>query len=477
MNSGKLLIIIMSVTAGSQDDITGDIKKLLANYKRHYHIATISKPPELKKVLKAIDLSEFSAAAVYGGDGTVIEAIKVFGKKQLPVIILRGGTANILASYFKMPSALESLEQYLKNTLVNMRTDIATVNGELLVLDMHAGWWTESIKETPRDLKKKIGPSAYAWSALRKARTAELQKYEFTLNDKTKYKTQYKKLGYTFLIANQGNQHVLGLPIFPRDHAPGMIQIAVIKSIQPSRLIWWFVRRLLGKDTSSVIEIYRAKTATITRAPKYVLSDDDSKKLDLPIKITAGEYSARLFVPPTRANLNVFIKAYRWVELWAHRLVLRARTILNAGPSLRYSHVAPNLYLGGKYPSSTYKLFREWGITGVVSMRKTASSPAPKDIEVLHLPTQDWTPPSIENLEKGAAFINQKIADGGSVYVHCRLGEGRGPTMAAAYLISNGFTVEEALAQLSKYRPVASPNARQRKRLAELQEHYNLKNN
>lgn len=383
--------------------------------------------------------------------------------------MLPGGTANVLAGYYNMPPALEALKQYLKNTLIMVRSDLATVNDNLLVLDMYAGWWTDSIKETSRELKKKIGPSAYAWSALKKVSAAPLQKYEFTINAKTTYKTE----GYTFLIANQGNQNVLGLPIFLRDHAPGMVQMAIIKSVKARHLVTWFLRRLIGKDMPSVIQVYRARKITITQSPQYILADDASKKVSLPLEVVAGEYTAKLLVPPAKPSLNTFVKGYRWLELLLHRGVQRARTLLNAGPNIRYSHVAPNLYLGGKYPAHTYDLFREWGITGIVSMRTHASAPGPKDIEVLHLPTQDWMPPKLEDLQKGAKFINEKIANGGSVYVHCRLGEGRGPTMAAAYLLSNGFTVEEALAQLSKYRPVARPNARQRKRLTELQEAYN----
>ena len=42
--------------------------------------------------------------------------------------------------------------------------------------------------------------------------------------------------------------------------------------------------------------------------------------------------------------------------------------------------------------------------------------------------------------------------------------------MAAAYLISQGFTVDEAIARLVKYRPMVRPNAAQLKRLAEWQE-------
>jgi protein-tyrosine phosphatase len=39
------------------------------------------------------------------------------------------------------------------------------------------------------------------------------------------------------------------------------------------------------------------------------------------------------------------------------------------------------------------------------------------------------------------------------VYIHCAGGVGRAPTLAAAYLITQGMPLDEALAQIRKVRP------------------------
>ncbi|HSH31353.1 MAG TPA: dual specificity protein phosphatase, partial [Candidatus Saccharimonadales bacterium] len=64
-----------------------------------------------------------------------------------------------------------------------------------------------------------------------------------------------------------------------------------------------------------------------------------------------------------------------------------------------------------------------------------------------------------------AQFIAEQIRAGGAVYIHCRLGEGRGPTVAAAYLISQGMRPEDALAHLRRFRPFARPNKKQVRQL------------
>jgi protein-tyrosine phosphatase len=76
---------------------------------------------------------------------------------------------------------------------------------------------------------------------------------------------------------------------------------------------------------------------------------------------------------------------------------------------------------------------------------------APRDY--CYLPTIDDTAPTEEQLNTGVAFIHKVIANGGKVYIHCSAGVGRAPTMAAAYLIYTGYSLEEALLLIRKVRP------------------------
>ena len=58
--------------------------------------------------------------------------------------------------------------------------------------------------------------------------------------------------------------------------------------------------------------------------------------------------------------------------------------------------------------------------------------------------------------------MGQQIEQGNGVYIHCGVGVGRAPTVAAAYLVSTGMTPEEAWTMLRAIRPFIWPNRRQR---------------
>lgn len=138
-------------------------------------------------------------------------------------------------------------------------------------------------------------------------------------------------------------------------------------------------------------------------------------------------------------------------------------------PTLHNSEITPQLYLGGQYTSRGFNILKKRGVTGIVSLRIRARQGLPDlgEVQFLHLPTIDMTAPSLENLKKGVEFIDLHIKAGGKVYVHCAAGEGRGPSMAAAYLISTGLTPEDAWKQIREVRRFIRPNAKQQSRLEE----------
>ncbi len=141
---------------------------------------------------------------------------------------------------------------------------------------------------------------------------------------------------------------------------------------------------------------------------------------------------------------------------WAADHVVRT---FNGAPLHRVSQITPALHVGGQYRRRGWRRLAARGVTAVVNMRvefdDRAAGIAPS--RYLHLPTVDDAAPTLEHLRAGAEFVAAEAAQGGSVYVHCGSGVGRAATMAAAYLVSTGLTVEQAWAQIRAVRPFIRP--------------------
>lgn len=146
-------------------------------------------------------------------------------------------------------------------------------------------------------------------------------------------------------------------------------------------------------------------------------------------------------------------------------------------PTLKRSQITANLFLGSQYNLVGLKKLKVLGVTAIINMRihSVYSEAQYIGFKYLHLPTLDNTPPSLEDLMRGADFAAKEIENGGKVYIHCRQGLGRGPTMTIAYLLKIGTTFEDAFALVKKVRPFIDPRPGQITMLKELEKHYKAK--
>lgn len=142
----------------------------------------------------------------------------------------------------------------------------------------------------------------------------------------------------------------------------------------------------------------------------------------------------------------------RTTLLWAYG---RGVPFLTGVPMLEYGQVTPQLYVGSQYNHRGKRVLELQGFNACINMRieKDDAAYGLALSQYLHLPTVDDDAPSLENLDRGVAFIRQAIQDGGKVYIHCGAGVGRAPTMAAAYLIAEGHSLDEALPMIRRSRP------------------------
>ena len=101
-----------------------------------------------------------------------------------------------------------------------------------------------------------------------------------------------------------------------------------------------------------------------------------------------------------------------------------------------------------------------------------------EDFAYLNIPVLDHTSPTTEQLLHAINWLDQKIADGQKVVVHCALGRGRSVLVVAAYLLAKhpSLTINEAMANIQSIRTTARLNKRQRSALAKIQQggHLNL---
>jgi len=106
----------------------------------------------------------------------------------------------------------------------------------------------------------------------------------------------------------------------------------------------------------------------------------------------------------------------------------------------------------------------ERGISVVVNLHERGHDPerlARLGLTQIHLPVPDFTAPTADQLARGVRAINQALAAGQRVAVHCAAGLGRTGTLLACYLVSTGLEPEAAIARIREVRPGSVETAEQ----------------
>ena len=122
---------------------------------------------------------------------------------------------------------------------------------------------------------------------------------------------------------------------------------------------------------------------------------------------------------------------------------------------LDFDYITDGIYIGTNQCCQTHfdeNLVKD-GVSADISLEEERVD-APFGVEFyVWIPVKNHMPPAPDQLEFGVSVLEKLVLMGKKVYVHCKNGHGRAPTLVAAYLVKNGKTLEEAEAFVKTKRP------------------------
>ena len=96
------------------------------------------------------------------------------------------------------------------------------------------------------------------------------------------------------------------------------------------------------------------------------------------------------------------------------------------------------------------------GVRAVIRMEErtiAADSGTDLDLVDLFVPVPDFTPPTLDQIQRMVEFIDQQTAEQRPVVVSCYAGIGRTGTVLACYLVHRGATAADAINRVRELRP------------------------
>ena len=105
----------------------------------------------------------------------------------------------------------------------------------------------------------------------------------------------------------------------------------------------------------------------------------------------------------------------------------------------RWDQVEDGVWLGVMPQANDADDLHKLGVRGVVNTCEEAEGPTDRygelDIQQIRIPTVDFTEPSLKDIELAIEFIDQCRSNSAAVYVHCKSGRGRSPTVVLCWLM------------------------------------------
>ena len=163
------------------------------------------------------------------------------------------------------------------------------------------------------------------------------------------------------------------------------------------------------------------------------------------------------------------MKTLRWIYARTVFPITLLWNLFNARVLRRrnwWDRVDDSVIIGALPFASQVESLKSLGVVAVVNTCEEYPGPVAAyqkaDIEQLRIPTIDFTPPCLEDVERAIEFMDE-AAPRGSIYVHCKAGRARSATIVVCWLIhARGMTPAEAQAHLLTCRQHVNPHIAER---------------
>ncbi len=277
----KNIYIIINPSAGADYPILSVLSRKLKDSPIKSHITVAQQNQGIKELtLEALD-KKVDAVAVYGGDGSIIEAAKILYTTSMPLVILPGGTANILAKELKIPTNIEqAIDVLLQKKKYIQKIDVGLCNNIPFFLRVSIGLMADMVIQADSNLKKTVGQLAYPITAIQNLSQIQPTTYSISVDN-----TFIEDTGYSLVVANSGNVGFPGFSVTP--------DISVTDGI----LNVFLIKNALDPRTQTLTQWHGKRITVLQGEPYHQITCDDDVIVAKKLKFSIASDKLHVLVP------------------------------------------------------------------------------------------------------------------------------------------------------------------------------------
>ncbi|HEX6303539.1 MAG TPA: diacylglycerol kinase family protein [Anaerolineales bacterium] len=231
---------------------------------------------------------------VYGGDGTVMEVASGLLGSDIPMAILPGGTANVLAIDLGIPRDLVEASALAVDLDSNIRIiDVAQIGDRYFVLRAGLGLEAAMVAGAKRELKERFGVFAYALSALQALADPVVANYQLSFEGQ-----EVDAQGLTCIIANSGLMGMEGLYLAPDIQVDdGLLDVIVLRRADLPSLLSLAASVVEGEENQQALQRWQVREVTVHSQPTQKVQVDGEMIEQTPVNIKVIPQAVPVVVP------------------------------------------------------------------------------------------------------------------------------------------------------------------------------------
>lgn len=253
---------------------------------------TIQSGDAKKYALNAVD-DDKDVVITYGGDGTVMEVAQALMNTEIPLLILPGGSANIMAKELHLPATVQECLSLLSTGSQEKLIDMGQMNDTPFLLRISIGATASLVLNTTPEQKSNLGQLAYTIPTLQELSKATETEYEITIDGNT-----VTVHGSTLLVVNTANMGMTDLSLLPDITVDdGVLDILLLKSLELAELASTLTAALIHQKLTDNIRHWKMNKAHIKVPGDQQLICDDSESYEKEFDISVIPKALKVIVP------------------------------------------------------------------------------------------------------------------------------------------------------------------------------------
>lgn len=219
--------VIVNPASGQDETILNTLNTAFRAAGLDWDVAITKKEGDATRLAREAAASgEIDVVAIYGGDGSVMEAASGLIGSDVPLAILPGGTNNVMSVELGIPKPLEDAAALVGSAPAQIRSvDMGRFNDHLFILRVGIGYEAVINETADREMKDRFGGLAYSLAGLKALKNPPVAKYRLTLDGELE-----EVEGLWVMIANSAS---LGAPNLNLVHrisvSDGLLDVIVVR--------------------------------------------------------------------------------------------------------------------------------------------------------------------------------------------------------------------------------------------------------